>query len=55
MSNAFRDARVEDDVYMSMILLSHMLKIKAKFCSQFDLTDIGALEHFLKYTHCKYD
>ena len=36
-----------DDIIIACVYLDYVLDIKAKFCSLFDMTDMGALEHFL--------
>ena len=35
-----------DDIIIACMNLDYVLEIKVKFCSQFGMTDIGALEHF---------
>ena len=35
------------DIIIAYVNLDYVLEMKAKFCSQFDMTDLGALEHFL--------
>ena len=36
-----------DDIIIACVNLDYVREMKAKFCSQFDMTDMDALEHFL--------
>ena len=36
-----------DDIIIARVNLEYVLPMKAKFCSQFDMTDMDALDHFL--------
>ena len=40
---------------MACVNLDYVLEMKAKLCSQFDMTDMGVLEHFLnvRETRCR--
>ena len=38
---------VDDTIIASCVNLEYVLEMKTKFCSQFDMTDMGSLEHFL--------